>query len=174
MADEGSEENLLDELNKEFDKKEETRFGSYTQDMQRIGYTPDNPYGHAWGLVNSPEKKLEIDGFNTLNDPQILLGNIENEKSLRLYQRDLHFLTNMCSIAMNDEMFDMVFKTLWQVFKNEVRITSAMGGTERQYQAFHIPQVSKSRGFSFFGKKRKKPKEPMDYIFPQDDEETMY
>jgi len=168
------EESLLDELNKEFDNKEETRFGSYTQDMQRIGYTPDNPYGHAWGLVNSPEKKFEVDGFNTLNDPQILLGDIENEKSLRLYQRDLHYLTNMCSIAMNDPMFKTVFETLWQIFKNEVRITSAMGGKERQYQAFHIPQQNTSRGFSFFGKKRKKPKEPMEYIFPQDDEESMY
>ena len=174
MTDEETEENLLDELNNQLSKKEVSNFGTYTQDMQRIGYTPDNPYGHAWGLVNSPQKSLEKDGFNVLNDPQIFLGFIENEKSMRLYQKDLYFLTNLCGMAQNDPIFKSVFKVLWQSFKNEVRITSARGGTDRQYQAFHIPQQSKSKGFSFFRKARKKPKEPMDYIFPQDDEESMY
>lgn len=175
MGEDESEVNLLDELNKQFGKHEESGFGEYTQDMQKIGFTPDNPYGHAWTLVNSPARKLETDGFNILNDPQIFLGNIENEKSLRLIQNDLNYLTNICGMALEDPIFKDVFNVLWQIFKTEVRITSAMGGTERQYQAFqpNQPVSSTSRGFSFFGKKRKKPKDPVEYLLPQD-EESMY
>lgn len=175
VEDEGKEKSLLDELNEQFGKREESGFGEYTQDMQKIGYTPDNPYGHASWLINTPKKKLERDGFDTLNDPQIYLGNIANEKSLFLIQKDLTYLTNMCGMAMADPMFSTIFKVLWQVFKTEVRITSAMDGTERQYQAFqpNQPLASSAKGFSFFGKKRKKPKEPIEYVFPQD-EESMY
>ena len=168
-------ENLLDELHNLFTKRGGSGFGSYTQDMAKRGFSPDNAYSHAWNLISSSKKDIEIDKMNVLNDPQIILGNIENEKSLRYYQNDLYFLTNLCNMAINDPMFKGVFEVLWQNFKNEVRITSCMGGTERQYQAFHIPQASTKRGFSLFGRRKKQqPKNVMDYVIPQESEEDMY
>jgi len=170
-----TEENLLDEINEAFSKPkgDADGFGDYTQEMQRIGYSPDNPYGHATYLISSPKKNIAKDGLDVMNDPQILLGFIENEKSLRLYQMDIYYLTHMCNMGLIDPMMAHIFAPLWQNFKNEVRVTSAMGGSERQYQAFHIPQPVKSKGFSLFGKRKKK-REPIEYIFPQEDEESMY
>jgi hypothetical protein len=168
-----TEDNLLDEINNAFSKSSQDGFGDYTQEMQRIGYSPDNPYGHAWSLISSPKKNMKTSGLDVLNDPQILLGFIENEKSLRLYQMDIYYLTHMCNMGLHDPMFAHIFAPLWQNFKNEVRVTSAMGGSERQYQAFTNPQPPKSKGFSLFGKRKKK-REPIDLIFPQDDEESMY
>lgn len=168
------EESLLDELNKNFGNIQGSAFGSYTQDMQKMGFSPDNPYGHAWGLINSPIKDIEKDNMHVLDDPQILLGDIDNEKSLRLYQMDLDYLTNFCQMAIIDEMWKGVFEVLWQKFKNEVRITSAMGGKERQYQAFHIPQMSTKKGFSFLKRGSKKKKQAMDYILPSEEDEGMY
>lgn len=173
-SDGETEKNLLEELQKRFGEPGGSSFGSYTQDMQKFGFSPDNAFGHAWGLINSPKKDLKSDGLNVLNDPQIILGNIDNDRSLRFYQLDLFYLTNLCGIAINDPMFEIVFEVLWQSFKNEVRITSSMGGTERQYQAFHIPQASTKKGFSIFGKKKKQKREPMEYIIPQEEGEDMY
>jgi hypothetical protein len=169
-----TEENLLEELQRQFGKPGGTSFGMYTQDMQKFGYSPDNAYGHAWSLINTPRKDLKSEGLNIMNDPQIILGDIDNDKSLRFYQLDLFYLTNLCGIALNDPIFEIVFSVLWQSFKNEVRITSSMGGKERQYQAFHIPQASTKKGFSIFGKKKQRKREPIEYIIPQEEEEGMY
>lgn len=168
--------NLLDDLNSQFGKGGgQSGFDTYSQETQKFGYIPENQFAHAYMLLTSQSKSFEKDGMDIVDDPQIMLGNIENEKTMRYYQRDLFYLIQMCGIAIYDETFQEIFKPLWKVFKSEVRITSAMGGTERQYQAFHIPQASHKKGFSLFGKtKKKKKKEPRDYIFPEEDEETMY
>ena len=169
------DKSLLDELASEFGAKKESGFGDYTQEMQRVGYVPDNPYGHATSLLKSEVKDIDKEGFNVMNDPQILLGNVENEKTMRLYQIDLYILTNMCAVAQSDPVFKLPFQTFWQIFKNEIRVTSAMGGTERQYQAFHIPQQSKKKGFSLFGGKSKaRKRQAIDYIIPEEEEESMY
>lgn len=169
--------NLLDELNERFTQKtgKKSGFESYAEETQRFGYIPDNQFAHAYMLLTTQQKEFEKHKWEVIDDPQIMLGNIENEKTMRYYQRDLFYLIQMCGIAMYDPIFKEIFIPLWKVFKSEVRITSAMGGTERQYQAFHIPQASGKRGFSLFGKKKKKKKkETMEYLIPEEDEDVMY
>jgi hypothetical protein len=158
---------LLDEISEEFDK--ETDFDDYTQNTQFYSNNPDNQFSHAWQLINTQRKQMHKDGFDFLFDPQILLGNIDNEKSLRLYQIDLFFLNNMFSCALNDPVMEHVFKPLWSNFKNEVRITSVIGGGERFLQAFHIPAQQQSKGFKLLGKRKKK-KEPVNYVIPEEDD----
>jgi len=172
--------NLLDDLNNRFSGGSSSGgrsgFDSYASETQKYGYIPDNQFAHAYMLLTAEGKKFETHGMDMVDDPQIMLGNIENEKTMRHYQRDLFYLIQMCGIAVYDPIFKEVFLPLWKIFKSEVRITSAMGGTERQYQAFHIPQANTKKGFSLFGKpkKRSKKKDPMEYLIPEQEEEVMY
>jgi len=176
MVDEENKDNknLLDELNSIFADKntKDSGFSNYTQSEQMQGFMPTNPYDHAYGLLagQGHAKKIEKDGIDVINDPQIMLGTIDDPKTLRRYQLDLYYLTNMAGLAINDPMFKSIFEVLWTNFRNEVRITSAMDGAERQYQAFHIPSPRVKRGFRL-GIKRKKPREPIDYVLPQEEDE---
>lgn len=162
------EKSLFDELNELFSKTEHSGFGTYTQYTQNYGHIPDNQYDHAWGLLNPPPKKIEKDGFDLLTDQTILLGNIDNEKSLRMYQIDLFFLSNMLALARNDPMMRYVFEPLWANEKMEIRITGTIGGTERSLQAFHIPVLKQQKGFKILGGRKKK--QPIEYVIPQEDE----
>lgn len=167
---------LLDQLNEQIGGGKNSGFDTYSQETQKIGYIPDNQFSHAYMLLTAQGKTFEKDGMDIVDDPQILLGNVENEKTMRFYQRDLFFLVQMAGIAQYDDIFKEIFLPLWKIFKSEVRITTAMGGTERQYQAFHIPMMNTKRGFSLFGKKKKqKKKDAMEYLIPQDEnDEVMY
>jgi hypothetical protein len=173
MVDEREEKkkaSIFDELKQTYDKDRPTGFSEYTQQTQMFANIPDNQFGHAWTLVNPSPKDIAKDGFNIITDPQVLLGNIGNEKSLRLYQIDLFFLTNMLSTAIHDKMMEFVFEPLWTIFKSEVRITATLEGSERAYQAFTVPmRTGKSKGFRILGGKKKK-KEPIDYVIPQEEE----
>jgi len=165
---------LLDEINKIFSGNvdEQSGFSSYTQEVQKLSFSPDNPYSHAYGLISSRTKDIDKDGWDTLNDPQLFLGSIDNAKSLRIYQLDIYWLTNLFNIAREDPVFKNIFNTLWANLKTELRLTSVMDGTERKLQAFHVPQPSIKKGFGFLKPKSNKKKEPLEYIIPQEDDEA--
>lgn len=166
---------IFDELNKSYNSMVDSGFGDYTQDVQRFANVPHDQFSHAHSLINPISKKMAKEGFDVITDPSVLLGNIDNEKSLRMYQIDVFFLTNMLSCALHDEMMQVVFEPLWTVFKSEMRITSTIGGLERAYQAFHLPVYagSKKKGFKILGKRKKK-REPIDYVIPQEEDEGIY
>jgi hypothetical protein len=162
---------ILDKLVKQFGSDKVSGFGEYTQDMQVRGHVPDNPFAHAHMLINPSHKDTEKDGFDVLSDPQILLGFIEDSKTLRLFQKDLELLAVMCGMAQRSGVFSYVFPILWNATKINIRVTSAMDGTERYLQAFHITGTpSKRKGFGIL-KKGKKKREPIEYIIPEGEEE---
>ena len=183
MVDEESAaetKSLLDELERQFTTAPKNtpgvptdNFTQYIIENQKLGYIPDNPYGHASWLINSKSKKFEMDGLDVLDDPQIHLGFMEDPKTMRIYQMELAYLTGMATLALQDLTMRYVFCSLWKQYRNEVRMTTSMSGAERQYQAFHIPQQVKKKGFGFLRPKQKK-REPIEYIFPQEDEGDMY
>jgi len=164
---------LLEELNERFNVKtdKQSGFGEYTQETQKLSYSPDNPYGHQYALISSQTKDVATQGWKVTDDPQIVLGDIDNEKTLRLYQIDYGLLVNCCGMAQNDEMWIPVFNVLWRKFKGELRMTSNMGGKERFFQAFMQPKSTSRPGFSFLRKKSKKKKTTADYVFDQGDDD---
>jgi len=179
---EGAEENIneekqksiFDEVNERYRNIKNTGFSRYTQDQQSLSQLPHDQFRHAYTLINNRSRKMEKEGFDIIADPQILLGNIKDEKSLKFYQMDVMLLTNLLSCALNDPVMRHVFDPLWTAFKQEIRSTCNIDGVERSYQAFHVPMGSaKKRGFGLFNK-NKKQKEPIDYIIPTEDDEGIY
>lgn len=166
---------ILDKLIRQFSSDKKSGFGDYTQDMQVRGHIPDNPFAHAHMLINPSHKDTQKDGFDVLNDPQILLGFIEDSKTLRLFQKDLELLAVMCGMAQRSKVFDYVFPILWNATKINIRVTAAMDGTERYLQAFHITGTpSKRKGFGILKRGKKQKREPIDYIIPDEEDQGIY
>ena len=171
MVEEEDDISLLDELNNLF-KSKNTNFSEYTQENQKLYYAPDNPYAHQYSLISSKTGDVETKKWDVIDDPQIVLGDIDNEKTLRLYQTDFRLLVECCGLAQKDPMFNIVFNALWRIFKGELRMTSNMGGKERFFQAMMTPKSQARPGFSLLRKASSKKKKTMaDYVFESDDEE---
>lgn len=161
--------NILEELDKLFLSGKHETFSKYTQEVQNFGHVPINQFDHAWGLIKSQKRNIEKERFNYLNDPMIYLGNVDNEKTLALYQNDIRFLGIMESMALDDPAIYHVFEPLFEIFKIEVRLTGNIGNSERHLQAFHIPVAPQKRGFKILGRRKKK-KEPINYVIPEEEE----
>jgi len=160
---------ILELLNEALAKGDMSDFSEYTQNTQAFANMPDNQFGHAWGLINI--RRGEVKGFEDLLNPHIFLGNVEDAKSLKLYQLDFYWLINLYRLAAEDPALKYVFEPLWTSFLGELRLTGALEGSERIYQAFKVPGY-KSKGFSILKKKKKK--EPLDYVFPDDEDDGIY
>ncbi|MDH7506275.1 MAG: hypothetical protein QHH15_00605 [Candidatus Thermoplasmatota archaeon] len=165
--------NILDELNKSFLSGKHDSFSKYTQEVQNFGHVPENQFDHAWSLIRSKKRDIQKERFNYLNDPMLYLGNIENEKTLALYQNDVKFLGILEAMALEDSSMLYVFEPLFEIFKIEIRLTGNIGNSERYLQAFHTPVASEKKGFKILGRKKKK---KVEYVIPSEEEiqETMY
>ena len=171
---EEKEKTIFDEVNERYQNIKSSGFANYTQDQQMLSQLPHDQFGHAYTLINNRSRKMEKEGFDIIADPQILLGNIKDEKSMKFYQMDVMLLTNILACAINDPVMKVVFDPLWTAFKQEIRSTCNIDGVERSYQAFHVPSrgVAK-KGFGLFNKKKKQ-REPIDYVIPSEDDEGIY
>jgi hypothetical protein len=170
MVKEEKRKNILEELDSRITQAEIDDFEHYTQYTQRYENMPDNQFSHAWSLINVRQGKVRE--FDDLLHPHLFLGAIDDAKSLRFYQQDMFWLTNMFRLAKDDPAMQYVFDPLWHSFLSEVRLTSTLDGSERIYQAFKIPKAAQ-KGFKIFKPKKRK-KEPMEYIIPDEDDQGMY
>jgi hypothetical protein len=162
---------ILEELDERLTEEEIEDFEHYTQYTQRYENMPDNQFSHAWRLINVRQGKVR--NFDDLLNPHLFLGSIDDVKSLRFYQNDMFWLTGMFRLAKEDKAMEYVFEPLWHSFLSEVRLTSTLDGSERIYQAFKVPRTP-SKGFRIFRPKRKKKKEPIEYLFPDEEDQGMY
>lgn len=162
------EDGLFEQFIEQF--KSISGFGKYTQDSQRLSGTPRDRYGHAWRIIDVPHKGFEK--LEDMLDPNLWLGNISDAKSLRFYQNDLCNMVVLGKMSLNDPIMQYIFDTEWTKVKLELRVTGIVEGQERAYQAFTFP-TSAPKGFGILGRKKKK-KEPIEYVVPQEEEEGIY
>ncbi len=119
---------IFDEVNERYTNIKSTGFSEYTQDQKTLGNLPHDQFGHAYTLINNRSRKMEKEGFDIIADPQILLGNVKDEKSLKFYQMDVMLLTNLLACALHDPVMKVVFDPLWTAFKQEIRSTCNLDG----------------------------------------------
>lgn len=135
----------------------------YFQHARDYRFSPKDPYSHATHLLNAEPKSPGE--FREMITKHVLLGNVNSDRMMRLYQNDITFLPLFFQLGQKDnqikEFSDLIFNT-W-VF--EVTFTRTKNGLERWLQNFTgiIPSL-KPEGFGK-GIFKRKPKGPMgDYL----------
>ena len=93
MEDGKKRKSILEELDSKLTEEELEDFEHYTQYTQRYENMPDNQFSHAWSLINI--RQGDAKNFDDLLNPHLFLGAIDDVKSLRFYQQDMFWLTNM-------------------------------------------------------------------------------
>lgn len=140
-----------EEKNKE---REQNQLDAYMRDVRLYGDTPKDPYAHQFKLLFHPP--FEPTKRTELFDPNILLGNIKDSKSLYFFQRDFAVLHRFYDMGMRSEGVMDLFNNLYFSWVGQIRMTSALGGTERLLQSFFEPMQQSSESFSFWQKQKAK------------------
>jgi len=161
-------------LEKKLHEKETatTSFDDYLRELKIYSDIPKDQFGHQYKLLYHPsseisKKSRRADLFN----PDILLGNIKDSRSLYFLQRDFAILHRLFDMGLRSEGVMDLFNNLYYPWVGQIRLTSALGGTERWLQSFLEPMQQAFESFSFWQKrqqkKQAKKRRLQDYI-PQD------
>jgi hypothetical protein len=153
-------------------KEEEHGFGKYMELGAIYANVPHDPYSHQFQLIHRPGRT--ISKLEDMLDPNILLSNIEDSRTMFLCQRDFYFLSRFLDMGTRSDGILRVFNALFYPWVGQMRMTSALKGRERDLQSFlDVPAVaSTGYGLSWAQKrhlkKQKKRKGVADYLVPQD------
>jgi len=146
----------------------------FGQDMQESFISPKDPFAHQYMLLRNHTR--EVNSFPDLMNPDIVLSNIGDNRTLLVYQRDFRLITRLFDMSLRCIGAKDLFNSLYYGWLGEMRMTSALSGRERDLQSFIIPEDTGGRGsFSFLGKKKSKPKKRtvQDYLSP-DEQSNIY
>jgi len=142
-------------------------FGEYVASTRFYANVPKDPYSHQFQLLQRPHKDLK--DFGDLLDADVLLSNIQDNRTMLLVQRDYHFLNRFFDMGNRSQGIKSLFNVLYNSWRGQMRMTSALRGKERDLQSFLEPEDF-TPGFSFPWKKaKKKKKKPVDYLTPDQD-----
>lgn len=132
-------------------EKEKT-IEDYIHDSRMYGDVPKDQFGHQFKLLFHPQSapKTQMD----LLPPDALLGLIKDSKTLYYFQQEEALLNRFFDMGQRSkgllELFDSLFYPWWQ----QLRMTGALGGTERWLQSFLEPTSVPYEGFSFLEKRQ--------------------
>jgi hypothetical protein len=144
---------LEDEIRKRDEKK--ISMDEYLRELKLYGDTPKDQFSHQYKLLWHPnveinERSKRVDLFN----PDILLGNIKDSKTLYFFQRDFSILHRIYDMGLRSGGVMDLFNNLYYAWIGQIRLTGALTGNERLLQSFLEPQLGEVEGFSFLEKRK--------------------
>jgi hypothetical protein len=150
-----------------------TSFDDYLRELKIYSDIPRDQFGHQYKLLYHPGQELSKKSRRSeLFNPDILLGNIKDSRSLYFLQRDFAILHRLFDMGLRSEGVMDLFNNLYYPWVGQIRLTSALGGTERSLQSFLEPVQQQFESFSFWQKhqqkKQGKKRRLQDYIMPQE------
>lgn len=157
-------------------KKTSKTVEDYIQEARMFGDVPRDQFGHQFKLLWHPQAppKTQMD----ILPPDALLGLIKDSKSLMYFQNDIILLNRFFDMGKRSkgikDVFDSIFFGWWQT----IRMTGALGGTERWLQSFLEPSAVPYEGFTFLekqkAKKLAKKRNVIDYLKQFGSEDKIY
>jgi len=152
------------------EQKQKKRRGGFSDYIERSTFyanIPQDPFSHQYQLINKPPSIIEHE--DNIIDSTIQLANIGDKRTMLLYQRDQRLLTRLFDMAQRSDGVKGLFNTLYYSWRGEIKMTSAFKGKERDLQSFIEPDIHMG-GFGFLQRKKekKKKKQLMDYLTPED------
>jgi len=143
-------------------------FEEYLRELKLYGDMPKDQFSHQYKLLYHPNIEInEHAKRRDLFNPDILLGNIKDSKTLYFFQRDFSILHRFFDMGLRSEGIMDLFDNLFYSWEGSLRMTGALGGTERQLQSFLEPLQAPYESFSFLEKRRiekERKKRLKDYI----------
>ncbi len=144
---------LEDEIHKREEKK--VSMDEYLRELKLYGDTPKDQFSHQYKLLYHPNVEINarskrVDLFN----PDILLGNIKDSKTLAFFQRDFSILHRIYDMGLRSGGVMDLFNNLYYAWIGQIRLTGALTGNERLLQSFLEPQLQEAEGFSFLEKRK--------------------
>jgi hypothetical protein len=172
----------IDQLRKEIEQRNTTKdeskvkdapsasdFGKYMELGSFYANIPHDPYSHQFQLIHKPGRAVK--DLSEILDPNILLSNISDSKTMYFYQRDFYYLSRFFDMGKRSVGVMNVWKALFHPWVGQIRMTSAMKGRERDLQSFlDVPAMpSEGYGVGWWEKRKqkKKKKELMDHLQPE-------
>jgi hypothetical protein len=143
----------MDETKKPISSKTKT-IEDYIADSRMFGDVPKDQFGHQFKLWMHPlsPPKSQMD----LLPPDAILGIIKDSETLKYFQQENVLLNRFYDMGLRSngimELFDSLFYSWWQ----GLRMTGALGGTERWLQSFLEPTGVPYEGFSYAEKRKMK------------------
>jgi len=153
-------------------KKKEMKFSSYINESRFYSNMPHDQFAHQTQIVKhpgrDPEKRSE------LLDPDILLSNIQDSRTLFLLQRDYLILHRFYDMGTRSDGIHLVWESRYHPWVGQVRMTSAYKGGERRMQSFLEPTPSPTEGFTYLEKRKMKKESKGIGKFLKPDEGNLY
>jgi hypothetical protein len=149
-------------LEKQIQDKESktTSFDEYLREMKIYSDTPRDQFAHQYKLLYHPSQEITKKSKRSeLFNPDILLGNIKDSKSLYFLQRDFAILHRLFDMGQRSPGVMDLFNNLYYPWVGQIRLTSALGGSERSLQSFLEPYQQQSESFSYWQKRQEKKKQ---------------
>lgn len=126
----------------------------YLEELRMYGDTPKDQFAHQFKLLFHPqsEPKSQMD----LLPPDAILGHVKDSKTLLFLQNDNAILNRLYDMGQRNggilELFDSLYYSWWQ----QMRLTGALGASERRLQSFLEPETVPYEGFTYLEKKAAK------------------
>lgn len=125
----------------------------YLRELKLYGDTPKDQFSHQYKLLYHPSIEINnrskrVDLFN----PDILLGNIKDSKTLYFFQRDFSILHRIYDMGLRSGGVMDLFNNLYYAWVGQIRLTGALTGNERLLQSFLEPVLGQTEGFTFLEK----------------------
>jgi hypothetical protein len=132
----------------------QTKQERFVRDTRIYGDMPIDEWSHQYKILYHPQQ--EPTRRAELFDPDILLGNIKDSKSLFFFQRDYALLHRFYDMGLRSPGVGMFFDSIYYSWKGQLGLTRALGGTERKLQSFFEPMQLPAEGFSYWQKREAK------------------
>ncbi len=126
----------------------------YIQEARMYGDVPKDQFGHQFKLLFHPQSspKSQMD----LLPPDAILGVVQDSKTLVLLQNDITLLNRFFDMGIRSDGILELFNSLYYSWWQQMRMTGALGGTERWLQSFLEPSGIQYEGLSFAEKQKAK------------------
>lgn len=130
-------------------------FEDYLRELKLYGDVPKDQFGHQYKLLWHPSIDINKDTKRRdLFNPDILLGNIKDSKTLYFFQRDFNLLHRFYDMGLRSPGVMDLFDNIFYSWEGSLRMTGALGGTERQLQSFLEPLQAPFESFTYLEKRR--------------------
>lgn len=155
-------------------EKEEKSMDDYLREMKLYGDLPKDQFSHQYKLLFHPSINITKESKRSdLFNPEILLGNIEDSKTLFFLQRDFYILQRIYDMGIRSEGIMDLFDNLYYSWVGSIGLTRALKGKERDHQSFteHVAQIDQA--FTYLEKRKLKKeakgrKKLLSYLQPGD------